>query len=365
MRHAISSVLFGACVCAATVAQQHGTFDGSTASLLPSPAIDAGPGGTGSLLDVGGAPPRLRTFGDYADEIEARRQDPDYSLLGMFHQVHGDFMLKRERYNPMIEARARWFPNAEVKNEDGHFDLLQWNVDAEWRPAVSTDGFLLFGLYADQRRYRVSNMGVNFKDENLNAVGVKLGFGVFLADSVLLEVDVKPGVWSDMDGTLHGKDFDYPGKALVTWQANDDFFLKFGVRYNQVYKDANWLPYLGFSWAIGEQFRLDVLLPELVEFSWWPSSSFGVLAGTEITGAQYHVRTTEADGNQRADAQVQEVIAYGGLMWRMTDGFSLLGRVGLVLGGDYELTYGASFSNTVDGSLRQTLFAEFSVGIDF
>ena len=114
-----------------------------------------------------------------------------------------------------------------------------------------------------------------------------------------------------------------------------------------------------------ETIRLDLLAPEMVEVSYWPSSSTGLLFGFEVTGGQYRVRTSEATGSESADVQVQEVISYLGLNYRMSDYFSLLGRAGLVLAGDYDLTTGAAGADRIEGALDQSFFAEISFGIDF
>ncbi|MBL8751739.1 MAG: hypothetical protein JNK15_00450, partial [Planctomycetes bacterium] len=135
------------------------------------------------------------------------------------------------------------------------------------------------------------------------------------------------------------------------------------ARYNQVYEDAPWLPILGFSWKL-DSFRMDVLAPESVEFSFWPSDSFGVLLGGNVTGAEYHVHTAESI-NQRDNLRVQEAVTYLGLISRFSDNTALIAKAGLVVAGDYDLTNGTTGFNRVDGALDQTFFAEISFGWNF
>lgn len=291
-------------------------------------------------------------------------QEPDYSLPGLFLQDHGDFMLKARRYRPDAEFSFALMPDEEIKGEPGSFDLYFSKADIEVPFYVASDAYVIVGAYGSNRHYQTRNMPL-FGDENLSAAGLKFGFGAFLDNDVLLEVKVEPGVWSDMDGSLKHNDYDMPGSALLTWKVADDAFFKFGARYNQVYKEAPWLPYVGVSWAISENFRIDVLLPELVEISWWPNPSFGVLLGTEIDGAQYRVRTSAASGRQRANAQVQEITVYAGLISRLSDNFSITARGGANVAGDYHLTNGNTAAGYADGTLQPGLFAEISCGFDF
>lgn len=308
--------------------------------------------------------------------FERGQQDVDYSLRGQFLGNHGEFMNLRERYNPQLELRTRLLPNQRVNGEPGSFDMLGYDFDAEIPALVSTEGYLLFGAYYKGRRYLTSsafgtagNAGPNvdqrgFGDENLTGAGLKFGFGVFLDDNWFFEMQTNPGVWSDIDDTLHHEDFDFPSHALMTVRALDRFFFKFGARYNQVFEDAPWLPMLGFSWEVVEGFRIDVLAPETVELSWWPTASTGVLLGGFVTGAEYHVHTNEAL-NQRNNLRVQEAIAYLGLMQRINDVLSLEARAGIVLAGDYKLTTGANGFNVVDGALDQGVYGEIMMGFSF
>jgi len=284
-----------------------------------------------------------------------------------------------ERYEPMVSVRGMHMPNQRVNHEPGTFDLIGYGVDANLPFNISPDGYLLFGAYYEGRRYQFSRMGAGapLDDETLHAGGVKLGFGGFLDDNTLIEVETRPGIFSDADAGLHHKDYDFPSHLLVTFRAAPHFFLKAGVRYNQVFDDAAWLPLLGVSWDItgnsaaagtdtyAGAWRLDVLLPERVEVSYWSSPSTGWMVGANITGAEYHVRTSAATGNQQADLRVQEVVAYLGMTHRLSDMFSIGARAGAVLAGDYDLTTGAAGFDRVEGALDQGFFAEVTFGFDF
>ncbi|MCA8977733.1 MAG: hypothetical protein KDC98_23615, partial [Planctomycetes bacterium] len=314
--------------------------------------------------------------------LESAPQETDYSLTGMFQSAHGVFMRERGRFEPMARFDLGSFPNQSIHHEPGSFDLLRAGFDANLPLVLSSEGYLKIGAYGHVRRYRMDNITTvspvgELHDETLHAAGIKLGFGAFLDENLLLEVETHPGVWSDADAGLHHQDYDVPSHALLTVRAHEDLYWKVGARYNQTFKNAPWLPYLGVSWDItgmitpegGDYgtgaWRLDVLLPEYIELSFWPTADTGFQLGTEIDGAEYHVRTSAATGNQRDNLRVQEFTAYLGMTHRMSDNFSFSAKAGAVIGGDYELTNGSSGFNIVEGSLSQGFFGSVSFGIDW
>jgi hypothetical protein len=372
MRYHHARVVLAAACLAATVAAQASTNQ-------PGPA--PGPSTLGLGLQGLGfqtAPGSGSLFGSTPvwGQGDQKPQGPDYSLRGMFLDAHGDFMKRRERFDPAVEIGASAWPNQRIRNEDGSFDWLGYNFDIDGHIVIAPDGYVTLGAYYKGRSYNFSRIGQGpgpnaggVGDEALTGTGVRVGFGVFLDDNWLFEMESEPGIWSDMDGTLHSQDYDYPSKALFTYRALPELYLKIGARYNQIYKDAPWLPYLGVSWEFTPGVRIDLLAPESLELSWWPNPSLGVLFGTEVQGAEYHVRPSLAvsgsNPDVRSDLRVQEWFAYVGLMTRMTDNFSFLARGGLVLGGQYDLTTGATGFDHAEGQLEQGAFVEVSFGFDW
>jgi hypothetical protein len=373
MRYHSARVVLGACLIAASSAAQ------APASSFLSAAPGDGLRGRHALSDEmfartpssdAFAPRPERATGGAYEPQGSQQSEVDYTLYALFRRAHGEFMDRRERFHPALDLRARVIPNGSIKDEPGSFDMFGYDFDLTWKALVSTEAYLTFGGYYLGRRYLTSsafgsagNAG-GIGDETLYGIGAKLGFGVFLGDNVLFEMETHPGVWSDIDDNLHHEDFDFPSHALFTFRAIDNFFFKVGARYNQVYEDAPWLPLLGFSWEVVDGFRLDVLAPEHFEMSWWPNSSLGILFGAEVTGAEYHVHTAEAL-NQRDDLRVQEVVSYLGIMSRFNDVASFMARAGIVVAGDYEMTTGAAGFNRAEGALSQSFWAEVSFGVNF
>ncbi len=377
MRYHSARVVLGACLIAAASAAQ------APASILAShSAADSAAGERGPFAPRGARgvdrpeadPPGGERFATPRPGFAYQQpQDEPYSLRHLFLSHHGEFMERRERYTPDIELRARLYPNQRINHEPGSFDELHYDLDAKVPVLVSPDGYLTVGAYYGGRRYVTSpafgsaGNAAGIGDEMLTSTGVTVGFGVFLSDNVLFEAETHPGIWSDMDDTLHHEDFDFPSEALFTIRTVPNFFFKVGARYNQVYEEAPWLPYLGFGWEVMEGLRIDVLAPESAEVSWWPDAGFGLMFGTQVTGAEYRVHTSEAigPGGQSGDTQVQEVVAYLGLLSRLNDYTSFALRAGIVVAGDYDFTTGQAGFDPAEGALDQGVYAEASFGIRF
>ncbi|MFN7590502.1 MAG: hypothetical protein ACK501_08500 [Planctomycetota bacterium] len=372
MRYHSARVVLGACLLAAASAAQAAASPTSNLDLATATNGANSAFGAASAAGTLGGPRVSLNRPAWLDSAQEPQDDGRYTMGQIFAEHHGEFMNLRQRYDPQVELRARAIPNGRIKDEPGSFDMLGYDFDAEIPALISTESYLIFGAYYGGRRYLTSSAfgtagngslgGVG--DETLINTGVKLGFGVFLDSNVLFEMQTNPGIWSDMDDTLHHEDFDFPSSAQFTFRTFDRFFFKLGARYNQVYEEAPWLPIVGFSWEIVEGFRFDLLAPESVEISFWPNPSTGFMLGGFVTGAEYHVHTSEAI-NQRANVRVQEAIAYFGIVQRMTDNFSLQARAGIVVAGDYTLTTGQAGFNEAEGMLDQTFYADVTMGINF
>jgi hypothetical protein len=373
MQNPTARVVLAACLAAAVAAQ--GTSDGLPLVTRELPTLTALQLQPETGLAAAYTAPTLRNLG----------QDPQdrYQPGRLFQDVHGDFMRRMDRYRPNMELGARWLPNQSLQREPGHYNQYVAYGDINYRWNTWADGYILIGAFYEGRQYQFQGMGdrgggTQLDDQYLTQGGLNIGFGQFLDDNTLLEVRGRPGVYSDLDGGAHHQDYDYPSRALLTYRATDGFFIKGGIRYSQVFQDALWLPLVGFSWDLNDTFgvkdktgggwRLDILLPEYIEMSFWPSSAFGILLGCEITGAQYYMRDSLERGKTRAYSNVQEIVAYAGVNVRMSDAFSARGRAGMVLAGDTFFTNGTTSGPNeayARGALTQGFWCEFSFGVDF
>lgn len=338
-------ILFAACLGVALAAQE------SALPQTPSTDVEAFGGGR----DDG-----WRTLQNLPEPQEPGQ---DYSWNALFQQEYGDFMLKRARFAPQVLLRGGAMLGGNVTDEPGNFDLWRGTVDANFRAMISHNAYVSFGAFYDTRIYDTQDMP-NFDNETLTSTGLNLGLGWFIDKDVLLELKAKPGYWSDLDATLKSEDVDCWASALATVRYSEEFFFKLGGRYNEIYDDAKVLPYVGVTWA-GETIRFDMLLPESIELSLWPTSDFGILFGAEVVGGNYRVRSDVASGRQPGNARVQEVLAYTGIQWQFSDDFGMEIRGGAALAGDYSLEDGNPATQRIDGQISPAVFFDVSFGILF
>jgi hypothetical protein len=343
-------ILFAASLNVALAAQEPAVSQ--TPQIEQSSALAGG----GSSAD----PFVLRTLG-----IMPQEQGPDYSLRKLFQDENGDFMQKRDRFDPQVMLRGGALMNGSVGSNPGDFDLMRATVDLDFRLLVAHNAYITLGAFYDQRTYDTNQMQ-GFPSETLFATGANVGFGWFIDKDVLIEAKAKPGYWSDLDGATKSDDFDCWASAIGTVRYSQEFFFKLGARYNEVFEQANVLPNLGMTWA-GETVRVDVMLPDYFEVSLWPSPDFGFLFGAEMQGGEYNVRGNRSAGAFRSTAttRVQELLAYTGVHWQFTDEIGLVARAGASLVGDYSLDDGNTNTPPVNGTLDPCLFFDVSVGILF
>jgi len=313
-----------------------------------------------------GDAPRLSELtgsGSGSGSAAALRQEKDYSPRALFYESHGAFLQKSRRYKPAIAFSYTSMPDASLKNEPGSFDLDRLRFDMTLPLAIDPDNMIYLGGRFGVQRYNFSPAVAGAEDDKLYEAGVQLGFGSFLSDATLLEVRFTPGIYSDWDGTLHGKDYKFYGNALLTGRVQENLFLKIGLAYNATFEQVPVYPRLGLAWAITSEFRFDMLLPEYIEFSWVPSSAFVLSLGTECYGEQYRTRTSLGTGHLERKQQTQELDAYLRGVIRFDDHFSFFGKVGTAYAGDNDFrdSTNAKFNGTMDWNL----FFEVGFGIDF
>jgi hypothetical protein len=93
------------------------------------------------------------------------------------------------------------------------------------------------------------------------------------------------------------------------------------------------------------------------------SDSTAMNLSLDLEGDSYRIRPPASAAQHYID--VQELNASFGLHHRIDKGFSLHGRVGTTLLGDYTWGDGRVNSTNTDGTLEPQLFIEVGFGLDF
>ena len=254
--------------------------------------------------------------------------------------------------------------DAEVQDEPGSFDLDRYRFDMTLPIAVDPDNVVYFGGRFGARHYDFSEFVTGAEDDELYEAGLNLGWGTFAAnDDNYFEFKFTPGIYSDMDDTLHSKDYKWYGNALWIHRAQESLFFKLGVAYSGMFDDVPVYPRLGLVWAISPSLRLDIQAPEYAEFTWTPSAAWIWSLGVECLGDEYRTRTSIATGRQTRTQKIQEIDVYVQGVIRFDDHFSLFGRGGSTIAGDYD--FRDSTTARYNGTLEWNPFFEVGFGVDF
>jgi hypothetical protein len=306
------------------------------------------------------------------DATNAAPQNPqNYAPDAQFMQHHGKFMLKREPWRPEASVSGLYTDGAGVKGEPGTFDMTHVKADIVRRVNLADyDMFVNFGFRYENRHYSFSpaaqgapgGTGQVAANVDLNRASALIQYGHFLTQDTLLEVDFTPGVWTDFSGTLHGDDWQFYGKGLMTWRYDEQLFLMVGGEYSGLFRSVDVYPMIGTAWIPDPQWRVDVLLPRRVRLTHIPDDYNSIYLSVDLDGGNYEVSApTPGQRSRRISAQ-EFAVSLGG-EHRVDAHLSVFGRVGTTIGGHYE--FRANGAGAYDGTLEPQVFAEIGLGWSF
>ncbi len=340
------AIVSGLIFVSSTFAQNQSQTPDQTSSLAPSQES--------ATADLD----NLRPGGGIFDRMQT-----DYSERAMFNQGHGDFILKATRFRPSIQTSLMLLPESDVTSEAGDFQLLHFNGDARVHIPMDPDNYAIVGGEIGFRRYQFDGGAAGAHDDTYYNLSANLGAGFFVEDNLLIEAILSPGIYSDLDGSLHSDDWKFFASGLATFRQDDNLFLKAGLEYSELFRDLNLVPLLGVSWLIDEEWRVDVLAPRYAEVSYAPDTQTTIFFGFDIDGDEYRVRAPSSAGAGKTNISVQEIRWGIGAQYRFTDELSGYARVGTTLAGDYKVSDGTGAK--FDGSIEPQAFLEVGMGWDF
>lgn len=309
-----------------------------------------------------GAAPRAQTGSSATRTGPALPQDEPPSTIDRFLDAHGEFIDGAVRQAP-VRLYGTWMPEASIHSEPGEFSLLQWTLDATIPIPTSRDSFLITGAIAGQRHYQFDGVQT-VGDETLSRYGVRLGFGHFFDDDLVVQGYWQPTLYSDLDGTLHNEDWKlWYGRGLAVWRARPGLYWKLGVALTDAV-DTGALPLAGVAWTISEKWRFDALLPRDISLSYLATESLDLSVGIANESNEYNLRGPAALGSPRHSVHVQEWYAFLSAEYRMSESLSMFARAGTSLAGHYEFGYGNGMPD-YDGTLEPSPFLTLGFGLRF
>lgn len=294
------------------------------------------------------------------------QDDPDYSVSNMFQQLHGSFVQTAFPYQPNLRLAYEQQLETEIKSDPGSFDWLSFRGDAYLPITIDPDRMLMLGATGRMRRYDFTSSSPVPGNEDLHEFSAMLGLGWFLSEDWLMQIKFMPGVYSDLDGTLNHRDWEFFGELTAMWRADENFYLTFGVAADKTFEELGAYPLFGIAWIMSESFRIDMTLPRNVEFSWTPNASWIWSIGVEVEGDEYNVRAPGT--KQNFDVSTQEFRAYLEATLRFNDHLGVFARGGSTLFGQYNWSadaIGGGSLADLRGTQDPAVFFEVGMGINF
>jgi len=294
----------------------------------------------------------------------AMPQEDDYSVEGMFSELHGKYMVDRKPFDPNFRIWGGYQGKAGLSGENGKFEFYELGAKLDAELPVDPDTFLTYGAYFTMRDYDM-DQATGVQDTTLYQTFLTLGIGHFFNEDFLVEAHFQPGFASDFEGTLNRDDWKFFGDVLATYRTNEQLYWKLGVRVDEVFEGTMVYPLFGVSFLVDESFRVDILAPRFAEIAWLPDPALILKAGVSLQGNEYHYRIDVGNNNdEEADWRTQEFRIYGDVAWRLTDQVSLGVRAGATLAGKYDIGR-ASPAEAYAGQIDPAFFGEVGGGFSF
>ena len=280
------------------------------------------------------------------------------ATIEAFKTKHSDFRHRATWLAP-VSLTGSSLPEGAIEGEPGELSFSQVLLDATVPIPQDEDSFLIAGALAGVRSVDFEGVPV-LADDDLHRYGLRLGYGRFVADDLMVQGYWQPSVYSDLDGTLNSRDYRlYYGTLLAVHQASPSWYWKAGLALNDAL-DTCVIPLGGFAWHFAEQWSFQVLLPRDATLV-YANDPWQVSTGLLLEADEYHVRSPESLGLE-SDVHVAERYAHLTVERRVTRNISLLLRGGSTVGGEWDWGYGGG-TEELDGDIEPDLF--FAAGLGF
>lgn len=275
-----------------------------------------------------------------------------------FRTAHSGF-IARATTNPPVSLVGTWLPEGTIHKEAGEFELGQILLDATLPVPQSRDSFLVVGALSGARHYDFDGVPV-LEDDTLHRHGLRIGYGAFLGDDLVLQAYWQPTIYSDLDGSFDSEDYRLTyGRFLAVKEVTPDFFWKLGFIATDAV-DTGALPLIGFTWHLAPNWVFEALLPRDITLA-WSCGDWLVTTGFLLDADEYHVRSSAELGLDH-DVHVQELVAHLTVERGLVGGLSALVRGGTTLAGNYDYGYGSG-TDDLSGTLEPGWFA--AAGLTF
>ena len=273
------------------------------------------------------------------------------ATIEAFKAEHGEFGARATSLAP-IQLVGSWLPEGTIHNEPGELTFAQGLFDATVPMPRDEDSFFVVGALAAVRQVEFDGVPV-LSDEHLHRYGLRLGYGRFVNDDLLVQGYWQPSVYSDLDGTLKSDDYRlYYGTLLAVRRTSPAWFWKVGLTANDAV-DTGVIPLGGFTWHFAERWSVQVLVPRDANLV-YEEDPWTVSTGFFLESDEFHIRSPEALGLE-SDVHVQELYAHLTLERALNRHLGLLIRGGSTVAGHWDFGYGSG-TEDLTGTIEPDAF---------
>ena len=277
-----------------------------------------------------------------------------------FRTKHGEFAARATAL-PLVSLIGTSLPEGRIHKEPGDLSFTQGLLDATVLLPQDDDGFLVVGVLAGVRDVDFEDVPV-LADEQLHRYGVRIGYGRFVDDDLLVQGYWQPSVYSDLDGALNSDDYRlYYGTLLAVYRASPAWFWKVGLNGNDAV-DTCVIPLGGFAWHFAERWSVQVLVPRDANLV-FADGPWRAWTGFMLESDEYHIRSPDSLGLEH-DVHVQELYAHLTVERSVTENIGFLIRGGSTIGGDWDWSYGDG-SAALTGELETDMFVAAGITYRF
>lgn len=282
------------------------------------------------------------------------------ATIERFRTKHGEFA-QRATSLPPVSVIGSWLPEGTIHKEAGELTFTQGLLDATVPIPQDDDSFLIAGALAGVRHVQFDGVPV-LADDQLHRYGIRLGYGKFVNDDLLLQGYWQPSVYSDLDGTLNSADYRlYYGVLLAVYRTSPTWFWKVGLSGNDAV-DTGIIPLGGFAWHFADGWSVQVLVPRDANLV-YQDGPWTLSTGLLLESDEYHVRSPRALGLED-DVHVQELYAHLTVERGLTENLSVLLRGGTTLAGNWDWGYGNG-TDDLTGTIEPDVFVAAGIGYRF
>ncbi len=332
-------------------------------------AACAAPGSFRSTEHVpvdGGASPSSATRTALTSPQPIGPQEQDYSLRALYMNAHGDYLHTSEPHRENIRGSFHYQSETDIDGEAGDLKWHAVDVEGMWTLPVDRDVALKLGGNFEVRNYKFDSAFVGIEDdERFYRMDLQLGAQWFIQDDLEVTVMFSPGIYSDLDGGLTHRDWQFFGSALASYKYYDNFFLKGGLIVDETFDKIQTYPAVGFAYIPEKSWRIDVLVPKSATVSFDVNELTTLSAGLEFYGAAYNLRERIGGANVHTENRIQELSLFIEGNHRFTEQVSAFARLGTLLGGDYDLRRPSAVGGDTDGQIGPAVFFEVGMGWTF